>query len=350
MVMRTWEDLHIKVALRIVLGVLVPLVIVIGVAAVKVLGPRAFLGPRSRSLTSRTFEVTPVRQERGKYLASSIGCLYCHSPHDWSKRDDPILPGMIGAGQQLPYTDLPGRVFAPNLTPDKDTGAGNWTDDMLARAIREGIGHDGRALFGIMPFAHYRNMPDEDLASIIVYLRSLPAVRNVLPQTEIIFPVNYIIRNDPQPLTASVPSPDVSDPVKRGRFLVNLIGCVDCHTPVDKHHMPIPGMEFSGGQVFQTPWGMSASGNLTPDPSGIPYYDEAMFIKTMRTGVAGTRELNKTMPWSVLRNMTDEDLAGIFAYLKTLRPIAHRVDNTEPPTLCPIDGANHGAGDQNRKK
>lgn len=257
---------------------------------------------------------------------------------------------MTGAGQQLPYTDLPGKVFAPNLTPDKDTGAGNWTDDMLARATREGIGHDGRALFGIMPFAHYRSMPDEDLASIIVYLRSLPAVRNALPKTEIIFPVKYIMRNGPEPLTAAVPLPDVSDPVKRGRFLVNLIGCAGCHTPVDKHHMPIRDMEFSGGQVFQAPWGTVASANLTPAPSGIPYYDEGMFIKAMRTGAVASRELNKTMPWSVLANMTDEDLAGIFAYLKTLKPVGHRVDNTEPPTLCPLDGAMHGAGNQNRKE
>lgn len=343
-------DMRMKLALRIVLVVVMVLMIVIGVAAVKVLGPRAFLGPRARSLTSRTFEVTPARLARGKYLASSIGCLYCHSPHDWSKRDDPILPGMTGAGQQLPYTDLPGKVFAPNLTPDKDTGAGNWTDDMLARATREGIGHDGRALFGIMPFAHYRSMPDEDLASIIVYLRSLPAVRNALPKTEIIFPVKYIMRNGPEPLTAAVPLPDVSDPVKRGRFLVNLIGCAGCHTPVDKHHMPIRDMEFSGGQVFQAPWGTVASANLTPAPSGIPYYDEGMFIKAMRTGAVASRELNKTMPWSVLANMTDEDLAGIFAYLKTLKPVGHRVDNTEPPTLCPLDGAMHGAGNQNRKE
>ena len=148
-------------------------------------------------LTSRTFEVTSAGVHRGEYLASSIGCLYCHSPHDWSKHGDPIAPGMTGAGQQLPYADLPGKVFAPNLTPDKDTGAGNWTDDTLARAIREGIGHDGRALFEIMPFVHYRNMPDEDLASIIVYLRTLPPVKNPVPKTEIIFPVKYIMRNGP---------------------------------------------------------------------------------------------------------------------------------------------------------
>jgi len=341
---------QMKLGLKAVLVAVVVLMVVAGVGAVKVLGPRAFLGPRSRPLTSRTFEVTPARLERGKYVATSIGCLYCHSPHDWSKRDDPTLAGMTGAGQQLPYLDLPGKVYAPNLTPDKETGAGNWTDDMLARAIREGIGHDGRALFGIMPFAHYRNMPDEDLASIIVYLRSLPAIRNALPQTEIIFPVKYIMRNDPQPVTSPVPAPDVSDPVKRGRFLVNLTGCTDCHTPVDKYHMPIPGMDFSGGQVLQAPWGTVASANLTPDPSGIPYYDEALFIKTMRTGAVGSREMNKTMPWSVLRNMTDEDLAGILAYLKTLKPIHHRVDNTEPPTLCPLDGAMHGAGNQNKRE
>ena len=339
-----------KTGLRVVLIVFIVVIVLLGVGAVKVLGARAFLGPLSRPLTSRTFEVTPARLQRGQYLANSIGCLYCHSPHDWSKGDDPILPGMTGAGQQLPYSDLPGKVFAPNLTPDKASGVGNWTDDMLARAIREGIGYDGRALFGIMPFAHYRNMADEDLASIIVYLRSLPAVNNPLPKTEIIFPVKYIMRNDPQPITGPVASPDVSDPVKRGRFLVNLTGCTDCHTPVDNHHVPIPGLEFSGGQVLGAPWGAVASANITPDPSGIPYYDESMFIKAMRTGRVGTRELNKTMPWSVLRNMTDEDLSGIFAYLKTLKPVHHRVDNTEPPTPCPLDGTMHGAGSQNKKE
>lgn len=338
-----------KWGVRIGLTVVVVLIVAVGVAGMKVFGPRALLGPRSRPLTSRTFDVTPARMQRGQYLANSIGCLYCHSPHDWSKNNDPILSGMTGAGQQLPYIDLPGKVFAPNLTPDKETGTGNWTDDMLARAIREGIGYDGRALFGIMPFAHYRNMPDEDLASVIVYLRSLSPVRNPVPRTEIVFPVKYIMRNDPQPLTVPVALPDVSDPVKRGRFLVNLIGCADCHTPVDNHHLPIAGMEFSGGQVLQAPWGTVASANLTPDPAGIPYYNEAMFIKAMRTGTVGARELNKTMPWSVVGNMTDEDLGGIFAYLKTLRPVHHRVDNTQPATLCPLDGSMHGAGNQNKK-
>lgn len=340
-----------KLWVKVLLSVVVLLLVVIAVGAMKILGPRAFLGPRSRPLVSRTFEATPARLERGKYLANSIGCLYCHSPHDWSKSDDPILPGMEGAGQQLPYTDLPGRVVAPNLTPDKETGAGTWADDALARAIREGIGQDGRALFPIMPYEHYRNMPDEDLASVIVYLRSLPPVRNQLPKTDIIFPVKYIIRNVPQPVTTPVATPDLSDPVKRGEFLVNLIGCTDCHTPVDNHHQPIPGLEFSGGQILQTPWAKAASSNITPDPSsGISYYGEAIFIKAMRTGYVGTRQLNKLMPWPVVRNLDDQDLAAMFAYLKTLKPIVHHVSNAEPPTLCPLDGTMHGGGNENVKQ
>jgi hypothetical protein len=344
---RFTEKADLRPWTRVLLIVVVIAVVVAGTGAVKMFGPRAFLGPRSRPLTDRHFDPSPARLERGKYLANSIGCLYCHSPHDWTKRDDPILPGMEAAGQQLPYSDLPGKVFAPNLSPDKETGAGTWSDDALARAIREGIGHDGRALFGIMPYEHYRNMPDEDLASVIVYLRSLPPVRNPLPKTEIIFPVKYIMNNGPQPVTAPVSAPDLSDSVQRGKFLVNLVGCTDCHTPVDKHHQPIAGMEFSGGQLLQAPWGTVASANITPDSSGIPYYDEAMFIKAMRTGVVGSRELNKVMPWGVLRNMTDQDLAGIFAYLKTLKPVHHRVDNTEAATLCPLDGTIHGGGNQN---
>jgi mono/diheme cytochrome c family protein len=200
----------------------------------------------------------------------------------------------------------------------------------------------------MMPYSNYQNLPDEDLASIVVYLRSLPPVRNSLPQTEIIFPVKYFIRNAPQPVTGPVGQPDISDPLKRGTYLVNLIGCANCHTPVDNHHNSIPGMDFAGGQILEGPWGKVASTNLTADPSGIPYYNEALFIRTMRTGAVASRELSPAMPWSAFRNMTDQDLAAIFTYLATLKPISHRVDNTIPPTLCPLDGAMHGAGNENR--
>src|SRR4029077_15045658 len=124
----------------------------------------------------------------------------------------------------------------------------------------------------------------EDLASVIVYLRALPPVRNPLPQTEIIFPVKYLIRGVPQPVTEPVLAPDLSTPEKRGGYMSRMAGCADCHTPQDAHGAPLPGMEWAGGFILEGPFGRAASANLTPDASGIPYYDTKMFIDAIRTG------------------------------------------------------------------
>jgi mono/diheme cytochrome c family protein len=341
----------VKRLLKIVLAVIVCLALLLAVAVTFTIGWRPFIGPRARPLTSRVFERTPQRWARGKYLVEGVAaCMDCHSPHDWTKHDAPIVSGMEGAGMDFSVMKgLPGRLVAPNITPDAETGAGNWSDDALARAIREGIAHDGRALFPMMPYENFRHFSDEDLASIIVYIRSLPPARNALPQTEIIFPVKYLIRVVPEPLAAPVPDPDLSQPVKRGEFLVTTAGCADCHTPIDGQGQPLPGMDYSGGQIFDGPWGNVATANLTPDASGIPYYDEALFLQTIRTGAVRARTLNQIMPWFVYRNMTDDDLNAVFAYLKTLKPVKHLVDNTEPPTMCEVCKVEHGGGNKNHK-
>ncbi len=328
--------------------VFVGIVLLLAVAITFTIGWRPFIGPRARPLTNRSFAATPERLARGRYLVENVaGCMDCHSPHDWAAPDVPISPGMEGAGEVFPLANLPGKIVAPNLTPDRETGAGSWSDDQLTRAIREGIGHDGRALFPIMPYLDYHSMSDEDLASVIVFLRSLKPVHNPLPPTQIIFPVNYLIRDVPQPLAAPVPPPDASTPVARGAYLVTIAACTDCHTPQDAHGMPLPGMEFAGGFILEGPWGRVASANITPAPSGIPYYDEALFKQAMQTGYVKARKLSPIMPWQDFRGMTDDDLASIFAYLHTLKPVDHRVDNTEAPTYCPLCKSVHGAGNQN---
>jgi mono/diheme cytochrome c family protein len=336
---------------RLFIGSIAGLIALLGLVAVAItftIGWRPFIGPKARPLTIRTFERTPQRLERGRYIATALsGCIYCHSEHNWTAPGTPIVPGSEGAGGVQPETDLPGRIVAPNLTPDPETGAGKWTDDQFARAIREGIGHDGRALFPMMPYEHYRKMSDEDLASVIVYLRSLPLVRHELPKTEIIFPLKYLIRSVPDPVTMPVSeSLDASDPVKRGGQLVNLAGCSDCHTPMEKGRN-IPGMEFGGGAVLSGPWGSVASANLTPDASGIPYYDEALFLQTIRTGYVKARALSPIMPVMVYKNLSDGDLKAIFAYLQTLKPVRHNVDNSETATYCRLCRQKHGAGAQN---
>jgi len=313
------------------------------------IGWRPFIGPRARAVTERRFESTPARLARGQYVVNNVAdCMGCHSEHDWSAHDAPVLPNRLGAGQDMTFLKgLPGQVYAPNITPDVETGAGAWSDDQLARAIREGVGHDGHALFPFMPYEDFRAMSDEDLASVVVYLRSIPPIRKQRPTTNLIFPVKYLIRSVPQPLDAPVPQPDVSTPEKRGEYLVGIAGCTDCHTPQDAHGQRMPGMAFAGGFILDGPWGRVASANITQDASGIPYYDLAMFTQVMRTGYVKARELSQIMPWHTYRGMTDEDIAAVFAYMKTFKPVRHHVDNTEPPTYCKLCRQMHGGGDQN---
>jgi mono/diheme cytochrome c family protein len=321
---------------------LLGLVVLLAVAITFTVGWRPFIGAQARPLTDRRFEPTPARLQRGQYLVESVvGCFACHSKYDETS-GIPVLISKKGSGEVF-VDEGSLRVVASNITPDPQTGIGHWSDDALARAIREGVSHDGRALFPIMPYKEFRHMSDEDLASVIAYVRSVEPVRSQLPKTQLPFPLTLLVKKFPEPVTEPVPPPDLSTPAKRGEYMVHLGACADCHTPTDKMGKPLPGLAFGGGNVF----GEVASTNLTPDPSGIPYYDEALFLQAMRTGHVRGRKLKPPMPWWFYRNMNDEDLTSIFAYLRTLKPAQHRVDNTEPPTLCKLCGNKHGLGDRN---
>jgi mono/diheme cytochrome c family protein len=336
--------------IRKIVWTLLALVFVVLVAGISAtVGWRPFIGAKSRPLTDRHFDSSPGRLARGAYLTENLlNCFACHSDRDWTQHDAPVIAGTKGGGAPaFPLRDLPGQVHPPNISPDKETGAGSWSDDQLARAIREGIGADGRALFPFMPYQNFRSLSDEDLASVIVYLRSIPPVHRAVPKSEIAFPVGYLMRSAPEPLTEPVPPPDRSTAVKRGEYLVTVGGCRDCHT-VQNNGERVAALDLAGGFLLRAdPWGEAASANLTPDPSGIPYYDQALFLEVMHTGYAKARKLNQIMPWWNFRNLTDADLSDMFAYLRTVPAVKHHVDNSLPPTLCKICGLMHGAGDQN---
>lgn len=322
--------------LRISLLVLL-VAIVVGISFT--IGWRPFIGPKKRALTDRVFERTPERLARGRYLVQgALGCETCHSPKDWTTQGGPVVAGMELAGQAINLPGFPGLPTIPNITPDRETGGGNWSDDAYARAIREGIKHDGTTLFPMMPYDAYKNLSDEDLAAVVVYVRSVPAVRNPVPPMQIKFPVNYLVRGAPEPVTEPVHGPDAGDRVATGKYYVSM-GC-GCHSAVDK-------LPYGGGDYLKGPWGEVTSANITPDPSGIGYYDEATFIKALRTGYVGARKLNSIMPFGEFQNLNDDDLKAIFAYLRTMKPVKHRVDNTLPPTYCKICKQKHGGGEQN---
>jgi mono/diheme cytochrome c family protein len=332
---------------KFALGALLAIIALLSSVITFTIGWRSIIGARKRALTDRKIDSTPARLARGKYLVDAVaGCYGCHTDADWSKRGAPAIAGREGSGHVWTIEGLPWLV-SPNITPDKETGIGNWSDDALARAIREGIGHDGRALFPMMPYQDYRQMSDEDVASIIVYLRSRPAIRNQLPMTKMPFPLNFLMQNMPQPLTAPVAPPDQATPVARGAYLVRLGACTDCHTP-QEDWQPIAGLEFAGGFVQTGANGEQiASANITPAPSGISYYNESIFLQAMREGRVGARELHSEMPWIFYGKMTDDDLKSVYAYLKTLKPVKHQVDNTEPPTYCRLCKQKHGSGATN---
>lgn len=209
--------------------------------------------------------ITPARLARGKYLYNLADCDGCHSQRDFSRFNGPVVESGRGMGNVFPpELGLPGVVAPRNITPDKRTGIGNWTDGEKIRAIREGISRDGTALFPMMGYERYRHMSDEDVYSLVAYLNTLTPVRNAIPRSKIAFPVSLLMKGAPQP-AGHVAEPDRSNKVKYGEYLVTLAGCMGCHTP-SKQGKPLKGLTLAGGEVFRLSGMVVVSANITPDP------------------------------------------------------------------------------------
>ena len=149
--------------------------------------------------------------------------------------------------------------------------------------------------------------------------------------------------------------------VKRGEYLVSIMGCNDCHTPwkmgpkgpepdmdrflsghpeqigplpMAKNAEPFLWSGFATNTAFSGPWGVSYAFNLTPEQNtGLGIWTEDMFIQTIRTGrhMGVSRPINPPMPWPAYRNATDEDLKSVYAYLRTIKPIVNHVPEYKAP-------------------
>jgi len=277
-------------------------------------------------------ERTPARVERGRYLANHVAvCMDCHSSRDWSRFAGPMMTTGQGAGgerfdQQMGF---PGAFFAPNITP---YALGNWTDGELFRAITTGVNKDGQALFPVMGYHRFGRMDQEDIFSIIAYIRTLPPVKKDVPESQADFPVNFIINTMPAKAELS-PLPDTTDAVAYGKYLVNATGCVDCHSKTDKGSV-IPGTEFGGGMEFKSPAGSLFSPNITMHrQTGIGNWTEADFVGRFKAFTSPgyvappvpASQPNTPMPWTMYAGMKESDLKAIFSYLKTIKPIDNPV-------------------------
>jgi mono/diheme cytochrome c family protein len=313
-------------------------ILVLSVAALAAIGVSwlALRKPAQQAAIAERIEPTTERLARGEYLVHHVtDCLGCHSEHTL-EFGLPIKPGTEGKGGFVFDRNLgfPGVVAAQNITSDKETGLGSWTDGEILRAIREGVDRHGNALFPMMPYQGYRHLSDDDAKAIVAYLRTLAPVKNETPAKKIDFPVNLFVKFAPQPVTTPVTAPDRSDRVAYGKYLTTISGCYECHTPHDEKNQLITDKAFSGGWVMKGPWGRNITANITPHPSTwMGQTSREAFIGRFKAfaTVAEAKPVppgrNTIMPWLAFAGMTEDDLGAIYDYLRTVPAIENQVDS-----------------------
>ncbi|WP_221392158.1 c-type cytochrome [Dyadobacter sp. NIV53] len=318
-------------ALKITGKVLACLAIIIAAALIYV---KAAL-PNTGAAPELKIERTAARIERGKYLANHVTvCMDCHSTRDWSQYAGP-LSGGLGAGGEAFTQEMgfPGKFYAPNITPYT---LASWTDGEIFRAVTTGVSKSGKALFPVMGYHRFGQLDKEDIYAVIAYIRDLEPVKKDVPQSEPDFPVNFLINTMPQE-AAFTTIPSEADEVAYGKYLITATGCVDCHSKTEKGSV-VPGTEFGGGMEFKSPNGTVRSPNITMHKeTGIGHWTKEAFVARFKAYIdsayispkVAAGELNTPMPWTMYAGMKEQDLAAIFAYLNTIKPITHKVEKFE---------------------
>lgn len=272
---------------------------------------------------------------RGKYLVHHVAiCVDCHSPRDPSHYSWPIVEGQEGAGG--PFLSkkagfaFPGESFTPNITP---FNLGNWSDGEIYRLLTTGIRKDGTSVYHAMPFEAFAKADPEDLKAIIAYIRTLNPIQNEpLGKTEIDFVERMYSKTIPRKAEPVLLS-SLKTPAEKGKYLVTMALCDDCHTPKKFGDAFDSTLAYSGRIEFPMPTGgFVHSANLTPDESGLSEWTEDAFVnrfKSFRDSSAiykvEPNSLNSIMPWFAYRYMNDDDLRNIYAYLRTVNPVYNPV-------------------------
>ena len=253
--------------------------------------------------------------ERGTYLMNGIvACANCHIQRDKGK---PLFDRGLSGG--MVFDEESFKAYAPNITPDPETGIGKWTDAQLVRAIREGIRPDGTVIGPPMPFMFYRGLSDDDLGAIIAYLRAQPPVKHAVPKSDyrIKLPPNY-----GPAITAKVTAPSRKDAVKYGAYLAGPLGhCMDCHTP---WVTGIPDMKRvgAGGNPFKGPWGVSVARNLTSHATGLKNWSDTEIVRAIQRGVSKDGSpLKPPMAYDWYKNINSDDMKALTTYLRSLKPL-----------------------------
>jgi mono/diheme cytochrome c family protein len=337
-------------------GIIIGVIVLLGLgvlawAAIRP-GPLAFAGSKTVALASYNGHPTGVPADftdtdklaRGKYLTEAADCQACHT----TEGGQPFAGGR-------PFVTQFGTMYSPNITPDKETGIGDWSDADFLKAVHEGIAKGGERLYPAFPYAAYTYLTDDDALAIKAYLLTQPAVKNQAQENKLKWPFNQrwlmaFWSAFYNPDKRFEPHADKSPEWNRGAYLVEALGhCGDCHTPrtpfqsLDNRH------KFAGGA--SEGW---RAYNLSSDKeSGIGTWSQDDLVKYLSTGHTMDRgsafgPMAEAVHLSFAK-MTPTDINAIAEYVRSVPP----VDSPDLPApkaeAAPSDPSKGGAMAENSK-
>jgi mono/diheme cytochrome c family protein len=263
--------------------------------------------------------------QRGEYVLRLSGGCSCHTD---IKNNGEFLAG--GRPLQTPF----GIFYGPNITHDTETGLGAWGEAEFIRAMAEGVGKHGQHLYPAFPYTSFARMRERDLKDLWAYLATVPSVRNANREHDLrpIVSWRFVVRAWKALYFAAGrfrADPEQGETVNRGAYIVQALGhCAECHTPRNLAGALKQELAFAGS--VDNPQGRLAP-NITPDPStGIGAWSATDIAFYLKTGVKPDGDVAGDAMGEFIeagyRHATDADLDAVAAYLKSLKPIVHKLE------------------------
>lgn len=274
-------------------------------------------------MTLEGIDTTSVSGEqiaRGEYLSLAGNCASCHTVSD-----EGYMAG--GLAFETPF----GKVFSTNITPDPETGIGNWTVEQFARSMRQGLGADGEHLYPVFPYTYFTRMSDEDIVATFAYLKSIPAIRKEAVTNELSFPFNMrsllaVWKAMYFDAGAYVENDTKSTQWNRGAYMVEVLAhCGACHSPRNFLGAEKVDLAMTGGEYIDKvpsgnlrPW---SAPNLTSVSDGLGLWsgeELAAYLATGRNSFVDTFGPMNEVIMNSTRHLHAEDVDAMATYLKEL--------------------------------
>lgn len=263
---------------------------------------------------------------QGQYLFAISGGCACHTvPKETYHTGGRAFPIPLGT------------VFSTNITQDKETGLGSWSDQQIHDAMNAGIRRDGSRLLPVMPYEAYSGMAQQDLKSLVAYMKTLKPVKKATPDLKTWAPM---VRSVAVPVylrvfggSSNSPAQAPKSGVERGRYLVNHVSiCGDCHTPRNSIGVPNRSQYLAGTVAKNGPLGEEVP-NITPDKeTGIGDWKREDIAELLITGTKPDFDNVQGLMSEVIqgtphgyKDMRREDALAIADYLKSIPPIKNKI-------------------------